>query len=152
MASEPVINMMNQYIKEEQVMMQKIAFQAQDFLGPDEMKDQLFLELKAASLWDKMEARLTLYIRGVETQNEKAEVVFRYPKNWWEWFKKAKFPEWLLKKYPVQYEKKSKWITFTVGEYSSKLSKYFRIPRDERFMFSELTYDDYENTIDMEKE
>ena len=152
MANEYKDYKQSEYYHEEQVMMEKIVFQAQEFLGPEELKDQLFLELKAQSLWDKMEARLTLYIKGVETQKDMAEVVFRYPKNWWECFKKVKFPKWLLKKYPVQWDTYTKQVTFRVGEYSPKLSKYFKIPRDESFMFSELTYDNYDNTIDMEKE
>lgn len=28
----------------------------------------------------------------------------KVPKSWWQFFKKSHFPEWLLKRYPVQYD------------------------------------------------
>ena len=140
------------YMKEKEVMLERIVLQAQEFLGPEEIKNGLHLELVPDKLIGGIRARLSLYIRGEQLQNNTTEITFRYPKNWWEHFKKAKFPKWLLKKYPVEYDSRTKKVTFKVGEFIPMLSKYLAIPKSERLYFQSLEYDNYSSYINMEEE
>ena len=92
-------------------------------------------------LYGKFKADLSGYLLGEDM--DKREV--SYPADWWQHFKKDKFPKWLLKRYPVKtiVEVMDAKILYT--EYHNKVS----LPEEPHIVsLSKWSYDDEETYAD----
>lgn len=49
-----------------------------------------------------LELRQYIWAEKLQETKQKVEFTVRYPSTWWQHFKQANFPRWLLKKYPVK--------------------------------------------------
>lgn len=97
-------------LKNKEYVLQKITEAMQMRINPQDFAQLSF------SISSLMYGRYALYIQremyGEKIQKEvEVEVSFSYPKTWWQHFKKENFPNWLLKKYPVEYAYETKTET-----------------------------------------
>lgn len=74
---------------------------------------------------DSLEARIVSYFRSEKVVEESHTVSVRTPATWWDAFKAAHFPAWLLARYPVKFEIKSETVLFTQKAVYPEFAKHF---------------------------
>jgi len=62
---------------------------------------------------NQLQYKLTTFIPAEDMKHETHVVSVDYPKTWWDAFKLAYFPQWLLNRYPVDFTTKEESVTFT---------------------------------------
>jgi hypothetical protein len=105
----PYVGSMDE-LKDKAYVLNKITHAMEIRINPQD-----FAQLSFA-IGDRHFGQYAIYIEremfGERVQKEvDVDVSFSYPKTWWQHFKKENFPNWLLKKYPVQYAYETKTET-----------------------------------------
>lgn len=112
-------------------------------------------EMDLRSIRDHMTDSIIFALRTsvmAETLSDREkEVVFEYPSSWWQWLKKDKFPQWFLKRFPVQYTKTSEKVRFEEIALYPNLALAMPDQAGEVY-FQSLWHENYRETEDMKKD
>jgi|ADurb_Leu_01_Slu_FD_contig_123_2171_length_7429_multi_3_in_2_out_0_8 hypothetical protein len=88
----------------------------------------------AGSIVDEAVFEVTMKILG-QSNIRKYEVLYEFPKNWWEHLKHQYFPDWLLKKFPVKVKVHTRTVEF---DHKALVPKWDQFPKgQEVVMFSQ---------------
>lgn len=72
----------------------------------------LILNLSEDHVYNCLELEIKRHFYG-ERKEENHIISFQKPATWWEHFKEAKFPQWLLSRYPVKYVTETAVVTLS---------------------------------------
>ena len=104
---------------------ERVRLAGKKFFGPQELEMMEFTT-RQERIIDALVFEWSTMCKGEVLRNESKEVTFEYPKNWWEHFKYAKFPGWLLKKYPAKWHRHTQIVTFKEIAVYPKLSEFIK--------------------------
>jgi len=87
----------------------------------------------AGSIVDETVFEVNMKILG-QSNIQKYDVLYEFPKNWWEHLKHQYFPDWLLKKFPVKVKIHTRTVEF---DHKALVPKWDQFPKgQEVVMFS----------------
>lgn len=113
-------------VKTETLNLERVRLTGRVYFGTQEL-ELLELTQREDKIRDALTIEWSIMCRGEMLRNESKEVTFEYPINWWEHFKYAKFPRWLLKKFPAKWHRHTQVVTFKELAVYPKLSEVLKI-------------------------
>ena len=113
-----------------QVELEALQFRV-DYLAP--ILEDISCKIKLDDILREkiFELRRKVWAECLQTESKTVTHEFFSPRTWWQHFKKEKFPKWLLKKYPVDFEKEVQRKKVTFRRYAKFPS--FNYKSDKRF-------------------
>jgi hypothetical protein len=118
-----------------EIPLEKIRIQGRKMFGRDELAN-MKLERFHDFLLDAIVYQWSTICSGEKVRNDKKEVTFTYPANWFEHMKFAKyFPKWLKQKYPIKWKVYRQTVEFKEIAVFPKLSDYLNIHGKDRAFF-----------------